>query len=117
MKKIMLAILPLLMTGAGFAQSGQPDFDLRKKACPTVAQQAGSAYTAKHENGKPYQLSEELRGSMLLPLYMWSVNYAENQATGIDDAVHTAVEKCLRNVERVASDAREGKKTRVEDLQ
>lgn len=117
MPRLFIAALPVLAAISTLAQAAEPNFDLRRKACPTVAQQAGYAYAAKHESGNTFVLNKDLQASALSPLYVWSVNYAQNRATGIDDAVHRATEMCLRNVERVNEDAKAGKMTRVEDLE
>lgn len=117
MHKLLWVLPPLLGAATVLAQAAEPDFDLRRKACPAVAQQAGFAYTVKHENKQAYELTKDLASGMLSPIFQWSIDYAQNQATGIDDAVHRATEKCLRNVEMVQRNARDGKATRVEDLQ
>lgn len=117
MPRSLFAVLPLLAAVSLSTQAAEPNFDLRKKSCPLVAQQAGYAYTAKHENGKSLELSKEMQASVLSPLYAWSVDYASNRATGIDDAVHRATEMCLRNVEKIHADAKTGKTTRPEELQ
>lgn len=117
MRKLLLVVLPLLTTTSVFAQSGAQNFELKKKTCPIVARQAAFAYSVKHDDGKTYQLSKEMESGSLGSIYKWSVDYAQNSATGIDDAVHRATEKCLMNVDQVDRDARNGKQTRVEDLQ
>lgn len=117
MQKCLLALFAILIISPVMAQPADPGEDPRKEACPEVAKQAGFAYTSKHENGKAFELSKKLRASSLLPIYMWSVDYAQNKATGIDDAVHRAIEKCMNNVELVNQDARRGKQTRIDELQ
>lgn len=123
MKYSSTAALLVLMAGlfsadrAAFAQSAGPNFELRKTVCPTVAQQAGLAYTAKHENGTSFQLTQELMSSPMRPLYQWAADFAQKKATGIEDAVQTSVEKCLRNVDMVDRNAKTGKWTTVDELQ
>ena len=122
MKRCSSAAVLVLVVGvfaadrSALAQAA-PNFELRKTVCPAVAQQAGMAYTAKHENGTSFQLTQELLSSPMRSLYQWATDYALKQATGIDNAVTTAVEKCLRNVDMVDRNARMGKWTKVEELQ
>lgn len=85
-----------------------PDLDLRKAECPKVAKAAGYAYYAKKDEGKVLAISDSMRATGLTPIYQWSIDYASSQAGGPDDAVHMAIEKCLRNVETVKAASQRG---------
>ncbi|MBC7513911.1 MAG: hypothetical protein H7234_05680 [Herminiimonas sp.] len=100
----------LLLAGslAAVAEDGMPNLELRKAECPNIAKAAGYAYYAKKEEGRILAVSEANRATGLAPLYQWSIDYATNTATGPDDAVHQAIEKCLRNVEMVKAASERG---------
>ena len=94
-------ILLLACSLAAIAEDSMPNLALRKAECPNIAKAAGYAYYAKKEAGRILAVTEANRATGLAPLYQWSIDYATGTATGPDDAVHQAIEKCLRNVELV----------------
>lgn len=108
----------LLLAGslAAMAEDSMPDLELRKAECPNIAKAAGYAYFAKKEQGRILAVSDANRATGLAPLYQWSIDYAINTATGPDDAVHQAIEKCLRNVEQVKAATKRGETFSLESL-
>ncbi len=109
-------ILLLACSLATLAEDSMPNLELRKAECPKVAKAAGYAYYAKKEEGRILAVSDANRATGLAPLYQWSIDYATNTATGPDDAVHQAIEKCLRNVELVKAATMRGEAFSVENL-
>lgn len=109
-------IILLACSLAASAEDSMPNLELRKAACPNIAKAAGYAYYAKKEQGRILAVSDADRATGLAPLYQWSIDYATNTATGPDDAVHQAIEKCLRNVELVKAASTRGETFSLENL-
>lgn len=115
----MVRFAPILLVTcslAAWADDSTPDLDLRKAECPNIAKAAGYAYYAKKEQGRILAMSDANRATGLAPLYQWSIDYATKTATGPDDAVHQAIEKCLRNVESVKAASLRGESFAPENL-
>jgi hypothetical protein len=118
MLKISIAALLACCSLPALSQTPQlaPDLDLRKAECPKIAKAAGYAYYAKKEEGKTLAITDTFRATGLTPIYQWSIDYATSQASGPDDAVHMAIEKCLRNVEIVKAASARGESYPIADL-
>ncbi len=118
MLKFSTAALLICCSLPAFSQTPDlpPDLDLRKVECPKVAKAAGYAYYAKKEEGKLLAISDSMRSTGLTPIYQWSIDYATGPATGPDDAVHMAIEKCLRNIETVKAASQRGETYPIADL-
>lgn len=115
----MYRLAPILLLTCSLvvsAEDSAPNLELRKAECPNVAKTAGYAYYAKKEEGRVLAVSDANRATGLAPLYQWSIDYATERATGPDDAVHWAIEKCLRNVESIKAAASRGEPFRLENL-
>lgn len=115
----MYRFLPILLVAcsvAATAEDSMPDLELRKAECPNIAKAAGYAYYAKKEEGRILAVSDRNRATGLAPLYQWSIDYATKTAVGPDDAVHQAIEKCLRNVELVKAASLRGETFAPENL-
>ena len=98
------------------AEDITPDLDLRKAECPKIAKAAGYAYYAKREEKRTLAVSDANKATGLTPIYQWAIEYATNDATGPDDAVHKAIEKCLRNVETVKAASARGEEIAIQSL-
>lgn len=109
-------MLLLACSLAATADDAAPNMELRKAECPKIAKAAGYAYYAKKEEGRILAVSDANRATGLTPLYQWSIDYATNTATGPDDAVHQAIEKCLRNVDSVKAATLRGETVSLEKL-
>ncbi len=118
MLKLSIAAAFTMVALRAFAQTPElpPNLDLRRVECPKIAKAAGFAYYAKKEEGKVMALSDAFRATGLAPIYQWSIDYASGPASGPDDAVHKAIEKCLRNVEVVKAASQRGDTYPIADL-
>lgn len=118
MLKLSAAALFALLALRAFAQAPElsPNLDLRRVECPKVAKAAGFAYYAKKEEGKVLAVSDTFRATGLTPIYQWAIDYATGPATGPDDAVHQAIERCLRNVEVVKAASQRGESYPIAEL-
>lgn len=115
-KGAMTGLLLLCCVKTAGAQDATPNLELRKAECPKIAKAAGYAYYAKKEENRTLAVSDANKATGLTPLYQWSIDYAVTKATGPDDAIHQAIEKCLRNVETVKSASIRGETFSIENL-
>jgi hypothetical protein len=116
MLKVTCTALLLAASACALAEEIPPDLDLRKAECPKIAKAAGYAYYAKREEKRTLAVTDVNRATGLTPIYQWAIDYATNDATAPDDAVHKAIEKCLRNVETVKAASARGEEIPVQNL-
>ena len=116
MLKMTTTALLLAASACAVAEDIAPDLYLRKAECPKIAKAAGYAYYAKREEQRTLAVSDANKATGLTPIYQWAIEYATNDATGPDDAVHKAIEKCLRNVETVKAASARGEEIAIQSL-